>query len=98
MLSPEELEKIGENDINNYFQMSVEMFDYMDEILTLQEAGKKLIFIFVDIEICLFKLIFHMRNIVFKPGIEISSSFIIGRKVLRRDWKFQYHQWFWNNA
>lgn len=40
VLSAEELEKIGENDINNYFQMSVEMFDYMDEILTLQEAGK----------------------------------------------------------
>ncbi|KAK7597678.1 hypothetical protein V9T40_009903 [Parthenolecanium corni] len=38
VLSAEELEKIGENDINNYFQMSVEMFDYMDEILTLQEA------------------------------------------------------------
>lgn len=40
LLSAEELEKIGENDINNYFQMSVEMFDYMDEILALQEASK----------------------------------------------------------
>ncbi|XP_071444494.1 huntingtin-interacting protein 1 isoform X2 [Hetaerina americana] len=37
-VTKEELENIGENDINNYFQMSVEMFDYMDEILTLQAA------------------------------------------------------------
>uniref|UniRef100_A0A1B6FIJ4 I/LWEQ domain-containing protein n=1 Tax=Cuerna arida TaxID=1464854 RepID=A0A1B6FIJ4_9HEMI len=37
-LSKEELESIGDNDINNYFQMSVEMFDYMDEILALQSA------------------------------------------------------------
>ncbi|XP_057322825.1 huntingtin-interacting protein 1 isoform X2 [Microplitis mediator] len=34
----EELEAIGENDINIYFQMSVEMFDYMDDILNLQRA------------------------------------------------------------
>ncbi|KAK0160736.1 hypothetical protein PV328_008111 [Microctonus aethiopoides] len=34
----EELEAIGENDINIYFQMAVEMFDYMDDILTLQHA------------------------------------------------------------
>lgn len=40
MLSKEELDNIGENDINNYFQMSVEMFDYMDEILALQAASK----------------------------------------------------------
>lgn len=39
-LSREELENIGDNDINNYFQMSVEMFDYMDEILTLQTASE----------------------------------------------------------
>ncbi|XP_023722261.1 huntingtin-interacting protein 1 isoform X1 [Cryptotermes secundus] len=37
-VTKEELESIGENDINNYFQMSVEMFDYMDEILNLQSA------------------------------------------------------------
>ncbi|XP_054288855.1 huntingtin-interacting protein 1 isoform X6 [Macrosteles quadrilineatus] len=37
-LSKDELEAIGDNDINNYFQMSVEMFDYMDEILALQAA------------------------------------------------------------
>ncbi|XP_046399860.1 huntingtin-interacting protein 1 isoform X2 [Ischnura elegans] len=37
-VTKEELESIGENDINNYFQMSVEMFDYMDEILALQAA------------------------------------------------------------
>ncbi|XP_015598215.1 huntingtin-interacting protein 1 isoform X2 [Cephus cinctus] len=36
--TPEELEAIGENDINVYFQMSVEMFDYMDDILNLQRA------------------------------------------------------------
>lgn len=34
----EELESINGNDINNYFEMSVEMFDYLDNILDLQEA------------------------------------------------------------
>lgn len=34
----EELESIGANDINNYFQLSVEMFDYLDMILELQTA------------------------------------------------------------
>ncbi|XKL68500.1 hypothetical protein PGB90_003991 [Kerria lacca] len=38
VLTAEELDKIGGNDIDNYFQMSVEMFDYIDEILSLQEA------------------------------------------------------------
>ncbi|BES95679.1 Huntingtin interacting protein [Nesidiocoris tenuis] len=38
MLSSDELDAIGENDVNNYFQMCVEMFDYMDEILTLQKS------------------------------------------------------------
>ncbi|KZC15117.1 PREDICTED: huntingtin-interacting protein 1 [Dufourea novaeangliae] len=37
-VTEEELEAIGENDINVYFQMSVEMFDYMDDILNLQRA------------------------------------------------------------
>ncbi|XP_078049059.1 huntingtin interacting protein 1 [Augochlora pura] len=37
-VTPEELKAIGENDINVYFQMSVEMFDYMDDILNLQRA------------------------------------------------------------
>ncbi|KAL0112446.1 hypothetical protein PUN28_012048 [Cardiocondyla obscurior] len=37
-VTAEELEAIGENDINIYFQMSVEMFDYMDDILNLQHA------------------------------------------------------------
>ncbi|KAJ8687345.1 hypothetical protein QAD02_023139 [Eretmocerus hayati] len=37
-VTPEELEAIGENDINVYFQMTVEMFDYMDDILNLQQA------------------------------------------------------------
>ncbi|XP_066909281.1 huntingtin-interacting protein 1 [Halyomorpha halys] len=37
-LTADELDAIGENDVNNYFQLSVEMFDYMDEILTLQSA------------------------------------------------------------
>lgn len=41
VLTAEELDKIGGNDIDNYFQMSVEMFDYIDEILSLQEASKK---------------------------------------------------------
>lgn len=38
-LTTEELENIGDKDIDNYFQMSVEMFDYMDEILALQIAS-----------------------------------------------------------
>lgn len=38
ILSQAELDRIGDNDINNYFQMSVEMFDYLDEILALQAA------------------------------------------------------------
>ncbi|KAG7189683.1 hypothetical protein KM043_017354 [Ampulex compressa] len=37
-VTSKELEAIGENDINIYFQMSVEMFDYMDDILNLQRA------------------------------------------------------------
>ncbi|KAF6206967.1 hypothetical protein GE061_018204 [Apolygus lucorum] len=38
MLSSDELDAIGENDVNNYFQLCVEMFDYMDDILTLQKS------------------------------------------------------------
>ncbi|KAG1654189.1 Huntingtin-interacting protein 1 [Nymphon striatum] len=37
-VTDEQLENIGENDVNNYFQMAVEMFDYVDEILALQSA------------------------------------------------------------
>ncbi|KAK9876917.1 hypothetical protein WA026_015952 [Henosepilachna vigintioctopunctata] len=37
-VTPEELESIAGNDINNYFEMSVEMFDYLDNILDLQAA------------------------------------------------------------
>ncbi|PIK51652.1 putative huntingtin-interacting protein 1 isoform X2, partial [Apostichopus japonicus] len=32
------LEKIAENDINNLFQMSVEIFDYLDALINLEEA------------------------------------------------------------
>lgn len=38
-VSKEELDAIGENNVNNYFEMAVEMFDYMDEILALQSAS-----------------------------------------------------------
>uniref|UniRef100_A0A2S2PCM6 Huntingtin-interacting protein 1 n=1 Tax=Schizaphis graminum TaxID=13262 RepID=A0A2S2PCM6_SCHGA len=38
VLSEEDLCRIGDNDVNNYFQMCVEMFDYIDEILGLQSA------------------------------------------------------------
>lgn len=48
ILSKEELDRIGENDINNYFQMSVEMFDYMDEILALQTASKCIMFLILN--------------------------------------------------
>ncbi|XP_077298661.1 huntingtin-interacting protein 1-like isoform X2 [Arctopsyche grandis] len=37
-ITGEELYAIGENDINNYFEMSVEIFDYMDDVLALQGA------------------------------------------------------------
>lgn len=40
VLSEEGLNRIGDNDVNNYFQMCVEMFDYIDEILGLQSASK----------------------------------------------------------
>ena len=35
-VTDEELENIGENDVNVFFQLSCEMFDYLDEILCLQ--------------------------------------------------------------
>lgn len=37
-LTTDELDAIGENDNNNYYYLCVEMFDYMDEILSLQSA------------------------------------------------------------
>uniref|UniRef100_U5EQY1 Putative actin-binding protein n=1 Tax=Corethrella appendiculata TaxID=1370023 RepID=U5EQY1_9DIPT len=35
-LKREELDRIGENDINFYFQLAVEIFDYLDDIIALQ--------------------------------------------------------------
>ena len=35
-----ELEAICGGDINNYFQMAVEMFDYLDDIIALQATSK----------------------------------------------------------
>ncbi|CAH1233278.1 HIP1 [Branchiostoma lanceolatum] len=42
-MSDEQLHAAGENDVNNYFQLTVEMFDYMDAILAMEasEALKK---------------------------------------------------------
>lgn len=37
-VTPDELESIGGNDVNNIFDMTIEMFDYLDHILALQEA------------------------------------------------------------
>ncbi|CAK1580482.1 unnamed protein product [Parnassius mnemosyne] len=37
-LTADELDNIAENDVNNYFQICVELFDYMDDILNLQAA------------------------------------------------------------
>ncbi|KAF7273761.1 huntingtin interacting protein 1 isoform X2 [Rhynchophorus ferrugineus] len=37
-VSPQELESIAGTDVNNIFDMTIEMFDYMDHILSLQEA------------------------------------------------------------
>uniref|UniRef100_UPI00358DE863 huntingtin-interacting protein 1-like n=1 Tax=Myxine glutinosa TaxID=7769 RepID=UPI00358DE863 len=38
MLSDEQLERAGENDVNNFFQLTVEMFDYMECELSLFSA------------------------------------------------------------
>uniref|UniRef100_A0A1L8E5S1 Putative actin-binding protein n=1 Tax=Nyssomyia neivai TaxID=330878 RepID=A0A1L8E5S1_9DIPT len=38
VLKKGELEQIGGNDINYYFHLAVEMFDYLDEIIALQDA------------------------------------------------------------
>ncbi|XP_059350126.1 huntingtin-interacting protein 1-like isoform X2 [Daphnia carinata] len=38
MLKDEEIDLVCEHDINLYFQLSVELLDYMDEILSLQTA------------------------------------------------------------
>lgn len=35
-LSDEELESLGERDVNNWFELSVEMLDYMEDVLQLQ--------------------------------------------------------------
>ncbi|VDO84754.1 unnamed protein product [Soboliphyme baturini] len=43
-LSTEEFERIGQADPNDWFQLSVEMLDYMDEILKVFAAGKRKIF------------------------------------------------------
>ncbi|XP_049873151.1 huntingtin-interacting protein 1 isoform X4 [Pectinophora gossypiella] len=37
-LTVDELDAIAENDVNNYFQLCVELFDYMEDILNLQAA------------------------------------------------------------
>lgn len=35
-----ELEKIASNDINVYFQLAIEMFDYLDDVIGLQATSK----------------------------------------------------------
>ncbi|XP_074595848.1 huntingtin interacting protein 1 isoform X2 [Brevipalpus obovatus] len=37
-VTDEELDEIGERDVNVFFQLSCEMFDYLDEILNLQQT------------------------------------------------------------
>ncbi|CAH1233275.1 HIP1 [Branchiostoma lanceolatum] len=37
-MSDEQLHAAGENDVNNYFQLTVEMFDYMDAILAMEAS------------------------------------------------------------
>ncbi|RWS08019.1 huntingtin interacting protein-like protein [Dinothrombium tinctorium] len=39
MVTDDELDNIGERDVNVFFQLSCEMFDYLDEILCLQSSG-----------------------------------------------------------
>lgn len=41
-----ELERIAGNDINNYFQLAVEMFDYLDELVALQATSKYFFVVF----------------------------------------------------
>lgn len=36
-----ELDRIAENDINVYFQLAVEMFDYLDDIVALQATSEE---------------------------------------------------------
>ncbi|XP_052128938.1 huntingtin-interacting protein 1 isoform X2 [Frankliniella occidentalis] len=38
VVSQEDLHSIGGNDVQNYFELAVDMFDYMDKILALQSA------------------------------------------------------------
>lgn len=38
MLGDDQLEKICNNDINTYFELSVDMLDYMDDVISLQNA------------------------------------------------------------
>lgn len=35
-----ELDQIAGNDINNYFQLAVEIFDYLDDIVALQATSE----------------------------------------------------------
>jgi len=44
MLSDEELEALGQHDVNNWFELCVEMLDYMEEILQLQKLGRLIIY------------------------------------------------------
>lgn len=41
VLNRGELEQIAANDINMYFQLAVEMFDYLDDVIALQATSER---------------------------------------------------------
>jgi huntingtin interacting protein 1 len=39
-LSDRQIASLGEQDVNNWFELAIEMLDYLDEILALQALGE----------------------------------------------------------
>ncbi|KHJ46820.1 metallohydrolase, glycoprotease/Kae1 family [Trichuris suis] len=40
VLTEDQLESIGQKDVNNWFELAIEVLDYLDSILVLQKSGK----------------------------------------------------------
>lgn len=62
VLNRGELEQIAANDINMYFQLAVEMFDYLDDVIALQATSEFLLFVNNSISIFIFLLKFSIRS------------------------------------
>lgn len=60
LLTDEKLEAVGAQDVNNWYQLAVEMLDYLDDILTLQRFGILLIS-----NVKLFWTVFFINYILF---------------------------------